>query len=361
MKILVNALSGIGDALMFTPSLKLLRKAYPDAEIHALVMFKAVNDFYERNSNISRVFYFDFLAEGYFKSLKFIFSLRGVYNISINVYPSNRKEYNVINYLIGANQRAAVKYLRKDFQNLGWLNNIRIPEDDSLHNVQENLKLCEKLTNHKLDTEPPLEFPLTKIDYDFATKFFGEKNINDSDLVIGFHPGSATLKNQARRRWEPEKFAGLGIKLITEHNANILLFGGPTEDELKDSIMKQINLPTAFSVSSHNLIESAAVMKRCNVFVTNDSSLMHIASALQLKVVAIIGPTNPKYIHPWKTEHKIVSLNLDCAPCFVYSPRPLICSRNDVKFKCIKELDVERVYVAVEEFLNSKTQLANSK
>jgi ADP-heptose:LPS heptosyltransferase len=81
---------------------------------------------------------------------------------------------------------------------------------------------------------------------------------------------------------------------------------------------------------------------------------MHIASALQLKVVAIIGPTNVNYIYPWKTEHKIVGLNLDCAPCFIYSPLPLVCSRNDVKFKCIKELDVERVYKAVKEFLNSK-------
>ena len=93
-------------------------------------------------------------------------------------------------------------------------------------------------------------------------------------------------------------------------------------------------------------------MKRCNLFVTNDSSLMHVASALKLKVVAIIGPTNPDYIHPWKTEHKIVSLNLDCSPCFIYSPRPLNCYRTDVLFKCIKELNVEMVYNAVLNFIN---------
>jgi heptosyltransferase-2 len=352
MKILVNALSGIGDALMFTPSLRLLRKAYPGAEIHTLVMFKAVKDFYERNSNISRVFYFDFLAEGYFKSLEFIFSLRGTYNISINVYPSNRKEYNIINWLIGAKQRVAVKYLRKDFQNFGWLNKIRISEDDSMHNVQTNLKLCEELTKQKLTEEPPLDLPLIKSDFEFAAAFLNDKKINAGNLVIGFHPGSATLKNQANRRWEPEKFAALGKRLIEKNNAKILLFGGPTEDELKKNIANQINSPNAFSVVSHNLTESAAVMKRCNVFVTNDSSLMHIASALQLKVVAIIGPTNTNYIYPWKTEHKIVTLNLDCAPCFVYSPHPLICSRKDLQFKCVKELTVEMVISAVEKFLN---------
>jgi len=359
MKILVNALSGIGDALMFTPSLKLLKEAYPESEVHALVMFKAVKDFYERNKNVNKVFYFDFLSEGYLKSLKFLFSLRGKYDISINVYPSNRKEYNVINFLIGAKKRTAVKYLRKDFTNLGFLNNVRTLENDLLHNVQSNIKLCESLTKHKLTDETPLSFPLDKHDFEFANELLKKLNINDQDLVVGFHPGSATLKNQANRRWEPEKFAVLGKKLIENNKIKILIFGGPTEDELKKNIVKQINLPNAFSVSSHNLTESAAVMKRCNVFVTNDSSLMHIASALQLKVVAIIGPTNPNYIYPWKTEHKIVSLNLDCAPCFIYSPRSLICSRNDVKFKCIRELDVERVYSAVEKFLNPKSQTTN--
>jgi heptosyltransferase-2 len=92
-------------------------------------------------------------------------------------------------------------------------------------------------------------------------------------------------------------------------------------------------------------------MQRCNIFVTNDSSQMHIAAALGLNVTAIIGPTNQNYIHPWKTEHQIVSLNLDCSPCFFYSPTPLICHRTDVKFKCIKELTVNMVYNSVLNYL----------
>ena len=97
---------------------------------------------------------------------------------------------------------------------------------------------------------------------------------------------------------------------------------------------------------------SAAVMQNCNLFATNDSSLMHVASALKLKVVAVIGPTNTSYISPWKTEHKIVSLNLDCSPCFFYSPKPLICSRTDVKYKCVRELSAEMVFNEVVNFLN---------
>ena len=139
MKILVIALSGIGDALIFTPALKLLRQHYPQAEIDALVMYKGAKDIYERNSNLNKIIYFNFLKEGILKSLNFILSLRKKYDTTINVYPSNRKEYNIISFLIGAKTKAAINYLRMDKQNFGWLNNCRITENDSLHNVQSNI------------------------------------------------------------------------------------------------------------------------------------------------------------------------------------------------------------------------------
>ena len=352
MKILIIALSGIGDALMFTPALKLLRAQLPDAQIDVLVMFKGAHDIFINNPNINNVYRFDFLGEGSFNSLNYVLSLRGKYNASINVYPSNRKEYNIISFLIGAKIKTAVKYLRKDFSDLGFLNNTRIKENDSLHNVQTNIKLVEKLLNKNFDEEPPLELLLTVEDEIRAQKFLSENNISNDDLVIGFHPGCATLKNHIKRRWEPEKFAELGKKLINDHHAKILVLGGPDEDELKESVKLKIDSQDAFVVGTNGVLQSAAVMKRCRVFVTNDSSQMHIAAALKLKVVAIIGPTNPNYIYPWKTEHKIVTLNLECAPCFFYSPRPLICSRDDIQYKCIKEIDVDMVYDEVKRFIN---------
>jgi len=347
MKILIIALSGIGDALMFTPALKLLKKNLPEAQIDALVMIKGAEDIYSSNPNLTQIYYFDFLKEGKLKSLKFVSGLRNKYDASINVYPSNRKEYNIINYLISAEQRVGVRYLRRDKQNYGFLNNINVLEDDSVHNVQTNIKLCESLAGKKFDEEPPLEFYLTIEEENLSKRFYNDHSIKDDELVIGFHPGCATLKNHIKRRWEPEKFVELGKKLIKEKKAKILLFGGPDEKELKENIFSHINSPGAVIVDPGCLRESAAIMKRCNLFVTNDSSQMHVAAAMQLKVVALIGPTNQNYIYPWKTEHSIVSLNLDCSPCFFYSPKPLICTRDDVKFKCIKELTVDMVYNSV--------------
>jgi len=343
MKILIIALSGIGDALMFTPALQKLKEEIPSASIDALVMYKGVNDIYNNLPQFDNVLHFDFLKSPRIKSLRYVLSLRNRYDAAINVYPSNRREYNFISLLIGAGNRLAVKYLRKDFSNFGFLNSARILEDDNLHNVEENIRMVEELTGTGSSVISPLLLVLDKHNIDYAQNFLAGNSVLADDLVIGFHPGCSSLKNHERRRWEPAKFAKLGVDLIEKSGAKILVFGGGEENELKNSIVSSIGSPMAIAVNASNLSDTAAVMKRCNLFVTNDSSLMHIASALKLNVIALLGPTNSNYIRPWQTEHRIASLNLDCSPCFYYSPKPLSCSRRDLKFKCIKELPVELV------------------
>lgn len=102
MKILIIALSGIGDALMFTPALKILKQELPSAEVDVLVMFGGAKDIFLNNPNVNKLIHFNFLKEGIFNSMKFVLSIRNKYDVTINVYPSNRKEYNIISFLIGA-------------------------------------------------------------------------------------------------------------------------------------------------------------------------------------------------------------------------------------------------------------------
>ncbi len=354
MNILVIALSGIGDALMFTPSLLKLSEEIPNSEIDVLVMYNGVKDIYEKLPQISKVRYFDFLNSSKLKSLSYVLKLRNKYDATINIYPSNRREYNLISRIIGAEKRLAIKYLRKDFLNFGFLNNTRLLENDNLHNVEENFFLCEKLIGKKSDSIPPLKLNLWNDDITFADNFFKDKSISNNDIVVGFHPGCSTLKNHEKRRWEAVKFAELGKRLIQDYNAKVLLFGGGEEEILKDIIYEKVGSQNVYSVNAPSLTNNAAVMQRCNLFITNDSSLMHIAAALKLNTVAIIGPTNKNYIYPWQTNYKIASLNLDCSPCFNYSPKPLTCSRGDLKFKCIKDLSVDLVFEKAKEFLGEK-------
>ena len=209
---------------MFTPALKLLRKNLPNAEIDALVMYKGAKEIYSSNPNLNKVIHFNFVEEGAIKSFKFLLQLRKKYDASINVYPSNRKEYNIISFLIGAKKRVGVVYLRKDKSNFGFLNNVRVLENDNVHNVQTNIKLCEALIGKKFNEEPPLEFQISEEEKKSASNYLKEIGIGENELVIGFHPGCATLKNHIKRRWEPEKFAELGKKLIKDHNSKNINF-----------------------------------------------------------------------------------------------------------------------------------------
>ncbi len=343
MKILILALSGIGDALMFTPAAKVIRENLPGVQMDAVVMFPGVKNIYDRTGLFDNVIHFDFMAEGAVKSLKFVLSLRGQYSHSISVYPSNRKEYNGIQWLVGAKNRGQVEYLRADGGNLGWLNNVRIRENDSLHNVEENVLLVKKMFGLKEAPLHPLQFPLNNDDLAFAEDYITD-NLKEGVTRIGFHPGCATFKNHINRRWEPEKFAALGKLLKEKHGFELMLFGGPEEKELRENIMELAGREVFHDPQTRSLSQSAALIKKCDLFVTNDSSLMHVSSAMRVKVLALIGPTNTSYIHPWMTDHRIVSLGLECAPCFFYSPKPLQCSRTDVKYKCVREMGVERVY-----------------
>lgn len=348
-RLLVIALSGIGDALMFTPALRRIREERPELAVDVLLMYKAAADIYERSGLADRVLFFDFLNANPLAALRFVVSLRGTYDYSVSVYPSNRKEYAIISFLIGAKKRGGIKYKRVFTRELGFLNNVVTEEDDSRHNTEHNLLMASKLLGFNPGTPPELVFNLTDDDREFAEGYI--KTLPQDKKIIGMHPGCSLLKNHIKRRWEPEKFAELARKLIAEDGAVVLLFGGPEEDELKEFIRRESGSELCFSVKTKNLAQSAALIQKCDVFVTNDSSQMHVAAAMQRKTVAIIGPTNTSYIYPWKTEHTIVSLGLECAPCFFYSPSPLSCSRADVQFKCIKELDARRVYSAVKKYL----------
>jgi len=279
--------------------------------------------------------------------------MRGKYSHSISVYPSNRKEYNVISLLVGAKHRGGVKYIRSDFSNLGFLNNFRIHESDTQHNAITNIELVKHLFSIDLNEEPPYNFPINDNNKNFAQSFLERKNISPNELIIGMHPGCNTLKNHINRRWAPEKFARLADLLTEKYAAKIILFGGPEEAELRREVKKSAKSEILES-DAKSLPDSAALIKKCNLFITNDSSLMHVSSAMGLPVVAIIGPTNKNYISPWKTEYAIASLELECAPCFFYSPKPLKCKRTDTLYKCVKELSPEGVLKEVSKLLQKQ-------
>jgi heptosyltransferase-2 len=347
MRILINALSGIGDALMFSPALALLKKHSPESTIDIAVMFKPVEDLFKNNPHVNNIYFIDFLKQSRIKSLKQTLALKkNNYDASINVYPSNRREYNIVQYLEGAKVKIGTKYNNYSRSNLDFLNTRLIDELKDRHNVIENFELVKAIfPNINGDELGRLEIYLTARDGEFAERYFNE-NVLNNDLVIGFHAGSAIFKGHINKRWSAVKYAALAKRLGEFYNAKILLFG--TEKDVNEKIQtiggKNVLIP-----KTDNLLQSLALMEKCHIFVSNDSALMHLAAGLQIPQVAIFAYTNYKELHPWQNRNIIVRTELDCSPCFFNSPKPVKCifSGGD-KYKCIKLVSVADVMAACE-------------
>lgn len=350
MKILINALSGNGDALMFSPSLRLLKEKIPSAEIDMLVMFKSVKEMYEHNPFLNKIYHINFLKQSKLKSIQELLSLRkNNYDVSINVYPSNRTEYNLVNYFLGAKKRLGHNYTHSDFFRFEILNNVTSDEVPNRHNVLQNFDLVKSLTEMNEKEVKGLEIFLSEDDKKKSTEWIKENDLQNK-LLIGFHAGSAVLKNHIHKRWDKEKFAALGNLLREKYNAKILLFGN--EFDLNLEIDEMLG-GQGILASTSNYMDSMARMRFCNLFVSNDSAFLHSSAAFKIPTVGIFGYTNAQELFPWGTKHLIVRIELDCSPCFYNSPKPVECLwTGKDEFKCMKLITVEDVFEACEIMLN---------
>lgn len=351
MKILINALSGIGDVLMFTPALRMLKDKMPDSRIDALVMYKSVEKLFIHNPLIENTYFIDFFLQSSVKSLQDTLKIRkNKYDYGINIYPSNRLEYNILNYLLGAKKRLGHRYNHSNFFRFEFLNNMTLKEISGRHNVLQNVDLIKMF----IDIDDKENIPGMEIfvagEYIEKSKIWIEE-INPGDrILVGFHPGSAMLKNHVNKRWDKNKYIELGKKLIKKDNALILLFGN--EFELNNEIKNGIG-EYSILASTDDFNDSLARMKACRFFVSNDTAFMHSSAALKIPVVAIFGYTNYRELYPWGVEHKIIRKELDCSPCFYNSPKPASCKwSGEDEFKCIKQITVEEVYSSCKELLH---------
>jgi heptosyltransferase-2 len=345
MKVLISPMYGIGDTLLITPAIKVLKKSRPDIQLTCLTFQKPAYDILFNNPYIDQLEFFPFLKKSKIEGLIYILkNYTGKFDVTLNFYPTNRLEYNLFAFFTFSKERLGHSYIKKNFSQLNFLKNKKIKESYHLHCVEENIKLLEFLDIHCEDI-PAMEIYLTEKEMEEGRKYLDSLSVKR--IKIGIHTGSSNFKNHYHRRWPKEKF----LELINElKDFDFILFGTEEEKEenlfiLNNSIHNNVKL-----VENKTIREVAAIIKNLSLFLSNDSGLMHLASTVGIPVVAIFGPTNPNWVRPWKVKHKVVRLDLSCSPCFYYSPKPLYCKIKE-KFKCIREIEVEMVKKAICELL----------
>lgn len=134
--------------------------------------------------------------------------------------------------------------------------------------------------------------------------------------VVVFAPGA---EFGSAKRWPASHFAALAKEIVQEDpRAQVVLLGSPKDREVCDAIVA-LALADSVRVTSlagaTKLDEAIALIACAAAVVSNDSGLLHVASALNRPVIAIYGPTDPDHAPPFSDMARSLSLRLACSPC----------------------------------------------
>lgn len=317
MRILIIHSYGMGDMIMFTPSLKQLIEKYPGATIDILVFQKMASEPIKYCNNVHTIYYSDL---NIINILHIIRKLRrNCYDMSIFTSGTNTLKAGLFSFFVNVKER--IGEYRK-YPSLFYTKNIKYQE--KLHRVENNILLVSgDITN--------IQLPLFCIDN--TVKMNNTMNTNDV-FIIGIHPGSNVKFKE--RRWSKDYFITLINLLKQEYKCEILLFGGPDEIDEARYIEKYTEVSL---ISGRSLQDVASLISQCDLFINTDSGLGHIASCFDIETFTIFGPAKEYKTRPYSDKAHIVKLNLDCQPCY---------GTNRVKsckdYKCLNELFPENVF-----------------
>ena len=280
-KILIIKLDAVGDVLRTTSILKPLKKKYPDSYIEWCTRLNASNLF-KTNSLVDEVItieddaFFRIKAESY--------------ELVINLDTS--KISSAIAASTNANEKIGFVLNKKGFVEATSTSAQQWLEMSAFDDVKKaNAKSYQQIMYEVLDLYLPVEKPLIdipeKIKNNITQKEFVKKLIKKKP-TIGLNVGVGTRwpsKGWSLKRWQ-ELIEKLGY---TKYN--LLLLGGPEEVETFKKLKNEYNfLPD--TGCNNSLLEFAAIVDLCDLVVTADTLALHIATALNKKIVALFGPTS---------------------------------------------------------------------
>jgi heptosyltransferase-2 len=197
------------------------------------------------------------------------------------------------------------------------------------------LEICRSLNLSMPDSTKPSLFIGDEL-YDKGQGLLKKYGIENDDKVIGLNPGASFGSSKC---WSPENFARLAELLESTFKAKILLFVGPGEDEIAQIITNETQADIIDTTPDRvDLALLKPLIKRCDILITNDTGPRHYAVAFDVPVVAIMGPTDPRYTADNLEKTVVIRQELECSPC-----HKKVCP---VDHRCMTTITPERVMTA---------------
>ncbi|MGM0410233.1 MAG: glycosyltransferase family 9 protein [Bacillota bacterium] len=304
-KILIIRLSSIGDVLLTTPVIKVLKNNFPKASLSYLVEDKS-EGIIKNNPYLDEVIIFSKKElknisqnEGKISAFKYIINFinklkKKDYDLVIDLHSVFRS--GVFSFFTFADYRIGFKK-----QLISLLYTKRIKNSPGKHVVDEYLSILKTLDiDYKnIEKEFTINIPVStknKID-----NLFNENNY-EMKKKIAIVPSTSREKKD----WDEKKFAKLADWLINKKDVTLFLLGSPPERKKCLRIKEIMRQPPVILAGKTDLIELAEVIRRLDLLITGDTAPLHIAMALNTKLVGLYGPTSPKRYGPYKGNNLII-------------------------------------------------------
>lgn len=310
----------IGDMVLSTAALRALKRAYPQARITVLASERN-HEILTHNPHVDEILI-------YHGVLWFAKTIRPLsYDLVIDPFLTYELKQAFMTYLAGGKYRIGFE---------GWgreiFFNIKGPIPHPPQRMVDHLLDLVKAVNGEITGCVPEVF-LSEKELQRASETLVGKGIKPEKLKIAIHPGAY----YPSQRWSAERFGELARRIIEQFEGKVILLGSRDEKDLVRQV-QEVAGKEVQDFSGLSLRKLMALLAQCDLLICNNSGPLHIASALKICTVSMVGPT---VIPLWLSHEKhdvVISKGLVCSPC-----NKAFCREHE----CMELITVHEVFGAV--------------
>ena len=324
--LIVRQHNQLGDMLCAVPLFAALRYRFPDSKI--TLVASPIN--YEILYNDINPYIDDVIVyrKSTLKELRKFYKQLRSRKYDLGVVPSTvsiSRTSHIINYLSGASLRVGVRSIDEKYNKTEFLLNVKSDfkwDEKKMHQTERNLDVGRQLGIELKEKEKiRTEIKLSDDERKFAEKYIEENFVIKDKPIIAFHPGAGKVQN----RWALNNFTELIVMLYKKYNNYVLITSGTIDKELTDKLNSDLNEKAIECIILDNtpIRKVAAVIKRTNLYITNDTGTMHVGGYVNANVLALFGSTKG---YEWVPERENVK--------YIQSPTDDV---NDISIKAVFE------------------------
>ena len=340
-RILAIRTDRIGDVLLSTPVIKALRKNFPQSYIAVMVRPYA-RDIVLGNPYLDEIIIYDKYGKqrSFWKSIVFAWSLRRKrFDLALILHPTNRA--HLLSVLAGIKKRIGFD------RNFSFLLTDKIEhkkQQGKKHEREYTLEILQKLGLNSADKD--LFMPIRKDSEMYIEEFLATQGLESGEKMVALHPGASCPS----KIWPVERFALVADRLAEQFKIKVVVVSGPDNVDIGRNLLKLLHCPYIDATGKTTVSQLASLLRRCCLFISNDSGPVHIATAVGAPVVAIFGRNqpglSPRRWGPTGKGDVFLHKDVGCVECLAHN-----CQKG---FACLKAISVEEVLAAAKRLLIKK-------